>query len=82
MCSRMYNLIFREFWNDVTNEHKIGVVEAHVRVKEYQKKGPHDHLLLWMSEKPSTSELIDQIICAEFLIPMRIENFTNWSKSK
>ena len=72
MCSRIYNLKFREYWNDLITEHKIGVVEAHFRVKEYQKRGlPHDHILLWMSEndKPSTAELIDQIICAEIPDP-------------
>ena len=66
MRSPMYNLKFREYWKNLITEHKIGVVEAHDRVKEYQKRGlPHDHILFWMSEnyKPP-AELIDQIICA------------------
>ena len=51
MCSRIYNLKFREFWNDLNTEHKIAVVEAYVRVKEYQKRGlPHDHVMLLMRE--------------------------------
>ncbi|RNA23292.1 hypothetical protein BpHYR1_018101, partial [Brachionus plicatilis] len=37
MCSRLYNLKFKELFKDIMELHKIGVVIAYVFVKEFQK---------------------------------------------
>ena len=68
VCSRVYNLKFNEFWNDITKEHKLGAVDAHVNVKEYQKRGlPHHHCMVWFDEndKITSAERVDELVCAE-----------------
>ena len=72
ICSRVHNLKFQQFWKDLNEKHTLGVINANIFTKEFQKRGlAHEHILLWMDErdKPITPEYIDDVICCEIPDP-------------
>lgn len=73
ICARVAEQRFREFMRDITKRHLLGVVDAFVWVKEYQKRGlPHWHCIFWLSQRDKLESPadIDRFITAEIPDPV------------
>ena len=74
LCSRVFQLKLGELLEDLTKRHVLGKAIAFVYTIEFQKRGlPHAHILLIVdpSDKPLTTEEIDNVVSAEIPDPVR-----------
>ncbi|XP_021965954.1 uncharacterized protein LOC110861154 [Folsomia candida] len=75
LVARVFNIKLKELLDDLQEKHIFGKVVGVVHVIEFQKRGlPHAHILLILepSSKPSNTEIIDKIVCAE--VPNAFDN--------
>ena len=71
---RVFHMKMQELLQDLLKKHVLGVVQGHVWVVEYQKRGlPHVHILLIVrdADKPNTPEKVDAVVRAE--IPQKTD---------
>ena len=65
-----------ELLSDLFKTKVLGNTVAHLYVIEFQKRGlPHAHILVFFApgEKVVNSDMIDDVVCAEFPDPTRFE---------
>jgi hypothetical protein len=73
LTARVFQLKLKALLGDLIDNDIFGRVVAHVHVIEFQKRGlPHAHILLILgaSDKPTTTDAIDSIVCAEIPDPI------------
>ena len=78
VVARVFRMKLRQLMSDLTSEHALGRVVAHMRVVEFQKRGlPHAHILLWLEseDQPHEPADYDQLVCAELPPPEQTRLF-------
>lgn len=73
IVARVFKCKLQALLYDLIHNNILGRPVAHLHVIEFQKRGlPHAHILLilYPQDKPSTSDIIDQIVSAEIPDPM------------
>ena len=71
MCSRVFELSMKKFFDLMSKKHVLGRMKAHAGTREYQKTGlPHLHSVWWLEEKIQSAEDLDKFICAEIPDPL------------
>ena len=73
IVSRVFKCKLQALLDDLTKNRVLGRAVAHLHVIEFQKRGlPHAHILLILdpADKPTNTEIIDQIVCAEIPDPL------------
>ena len=68
LCTRVFNIKFKQLMKDITKDHILGVVVGYVCVIEFQKRGlPHAHMLFIVrsEDQPRTTLDFNKIISAE-----------------
>lgn len=73
IVTRVFNIKFEEFLEDVKDGSAFGAIQAYLYVVEFQKRGlPHTHTLIWLKEstKDPSPAFIDNLVCAELPDPV------------
>ena len=73
LCARVFKLKLDELIEDITSKRAaLGLIVTYCYAIEFQKRGlPHSYILLTLSrdDKPKTTAIIDQMVCAEIPDP-------------